>query len=532
MKRRLLGAGLLALMAALAIVPAGAAEPVVFRRGNDSEPASLDPHRANSTWENNIVGDMFLGLTTEDPEGKPIPGAAESWSVNSDGLVWTFKLRPGLKWSDGEPLKASDFVFGFHRVLDPKTAAKYAFILYVVKNAEAVNGGKLPLDQLGIRAPDDRTIEITVEGPTPFLPGLLTHYTSFPIPEHTYRRYGEDWVKPGNMVSNGPYVLAMWKANDYIKVVKNPHFFDAVNVGIDEIDYYPFDSDATSLARYRAGEIDASLGRSAFPIRQYEWVKENLLGQSHVVAQLAIEYLALNMRRAPFDDARVRRAISLCIDRKLLVDKVLMDGSVPAYSFVPTGIANYHEGPRQNFAEWSMDRRRTEAKRLLAEAGYGDSKPLIFEYKHMATPGGRRAAVTEAAMLMQCGVIARLLANEPKIHYAEVQSFDFQVAWGGWVADYNDPQNFLFLLDSRSGAYNYSGYKNPTFERLMDEAKITLDIEKRAGMLAEAEQIALDEDAVLPLNFGTHRVLVAPYVKGYMDNPANIHRTRWMRIER
>ena len=531
-KRRLFGLGLLVLAAAFAVLPAGAAEPVVFRRGNDAEPSTLDPHRAGSTWENNIIGDMFLGLTTEDIDGNPIPGAAESWTTSPDSLVWTFKLRPGLKWSDGEPLKASDFVFGIHRVLDPKTAARYAFILYVIKNAEAANGGKLPLDQVGVRALDDRTVEITVEGPTPFLPGLLTHYTAFPIPEHIYKKYGEDWVKPGNMVTNGAYVLTAWNANDYVKVIKNPLFYDAANVAIDEIDYFPFDNDATALARYRAGEIDANLGRGAFPIRQYDWVKENLPEQSHVVAKLAIEYLALNIRHSPFNDARVRRAISLCLDRKILTDKVMMDGSLPAYSFVPPGIANYHAEPRATYADQPMEQRRAEAKGLLADAGYSESKPLVFEYKHMATAVGRRSAIAESAMLKQCGITVHLFANEPKIHYAEVQAFDFQMAWGGWVADYNDPQNFLFLLDSRSGAYNYSGYHNPAFERLMDEAKVTLDIESRAGLLAKAEQMALDEDAIVPLDFGTDRVLVAPYVKGYKDNPANVHRTRWMRIER
>ena len=507
-------------------------EPVVFRRGNDSEPASLDPHHAGTVWENSIIGDLFLGLTTDDPQGNPVPGAAESWSVSPDGLIWTFKLRPGLKWSDGVPLKASDFVFGFRRLLDPKTAAKYAFILYVVKNAEAVNGGKMPLEAIGIRALDDQTVEITVDGPTPFLPGLLTHFASFPIPEHVYKKYGDDWVKPGIMVSNGAYVLAAWNANDYVKSVKNPLFYDAGNVAIDEVFYYPLEADTTTLARFRAGEIDASLGRGGFPMRQYEWVKENLPGQGHIVAQLAIEYMVLNMRKPPFNDARVRRAISLCIDRKILTEKVLLDGSLPAYAFVPPGISNYRGEPRQAFADWTVEKRRSEAKRLLVEAGYGPDKPLTFEYKHMATPNGRRTAVAEAAMLKECGVVSKLYTNEPKIHYASVQQFDFEAAWAGWVADYNDPQNFLFLLDSRSRAYNYGGYKNEAFDRLMDQAKVTLDIDQRAAILAQAEQIALDEDAMIPLDFGTNRILVAPYVKGYVGNAVNVHRTRWMSLER
>ncbi len=509
-----------------------AAAPMVLKRGNEAEPETLDPLLATTTVENNIVGDMFMGLTTEDVNSHVIPGMAEGWSTSADGLVWTFRLRENLKWSDGVPLKASDFVYGFRHLLDPKTAARYASIEYVIKNAEAVNTGKLPPDQLGVRAPDDRTVEITLEGPTPFLPGLMKHYTAFPMPEHVHKKYGAAWARPGAMVSNGPYMLTEWAPHDHVKLVKNPYFYDAGNVRVDEVYFYPIENESTALTMFRAGNIDANLTTRGIPMAQLPWLKENMPGQARLPPMLANSYMALNMRRPPFDDPRTRRAVSLCIDREIIAEKVVKDDRVPAYAFVPPGIANYHNQPKQVFAAWPMDRRRDEARRLLAEAGYGPKRPLTFEYLYNVSVEQRRATVAEAALLKECGVIMRPIANELKIHYARLQNDDFTAGWGGWVGDYNDPQNFLYLMESGSGAFNYSGYKNPAYDRLMDEAKVTQDLEARAAILAKAEQMLLDDDAVVPLDFTTAKELVSPAVKGIADNIEAIHRTRWMWLER
>lgn len=520
------------LMAVLVTARASAAEPMVFHRGNLTEPDTLDPSQATTTIENNIVGDMFMGLTTEDVNSHVIPGMAESWTTSADGLQWTFKLRPGLKWSDGVPLKASDFVFGLRRLLDPKTAARYASLAYVIKNAEAVNTGKMPTDQLGVRAPDDLTVEITLDAPTPFLAGLMKHYIVYPIPEHVVRKLGDDWVKPGNMVSNGAYMLVEWKAHDHVKVAKNPHFFDAGNVRIDEVIYYPIDDENVALTRFRARDIDANLGTRGLPTQQLAWLEANMPGEARVVPMLSNAYMALNTRRPPFNDKRLRRAVSLCIDREVLAQKVVKDKRVAAYAFVPPGIANYHNTAKHDFSSWSMDQRRQEARRLLAEAGYSEKKPLTYEYLYNVSVDQRRATVAESAMLKDCGIIARPVANELKVHYSLMQQGDFTAGWGGWVGDYNDPQNFLYLLDSRSGPFNYGGYSNPEFDRLMDQAKITLDLDARAVLLGRAEQIALDDTAVVTLDYSTSKELLAPYVKGFADNIEDIHRTRWMWLER
>jgi len=505
--------------------------PMIFHRGNLAEPATLDPTLMDTLPEANIGGDMFMGLTTEDAASKAIPGMAESWSTSDDGLVWTFKLRAGLKWSDGEPLKASDFVFGFRRLMDPNTAAKYASIQYVIKNAEEVNSGKLPLDQLGVHAPDDRTVEISLSQQAPFLPGLLKHATGFPIPEHIVKKFGKDWVKPGNIVSNGAYVAAEWKPNEYVRLVKNPMFFDAANVKIEEVYYYPINDESVALARFRAGDLDANIGNYGFPAAQAEWLAANMPGQSFTTPSLANGFLTLNMRKAPFNDARVRRAISLCIDRDVLARKVMRDGRVPADAFIPPGTANHFPDAKLDFAGWPMDKRRMEAKRLLTEVGYGADRPLAFEYKFAQTKETRRMAIGISALLKECGIVVRLTGNDLKIHYAALAQRDFEVGTVSWAADYNDPQAFLFLLDSRSQGFNYSGYDSPTFNRLMDESKNILDLEKRAGLLAQAEQIALNDSPIVPLAFMTTRELVAPHVKGFVPNAEDVHRTRFMWLE-
>jgi len=519
-----------------ALVLAFAAAPDVsaaqtLRRGNGAEPGSLDPHRIDTAWEIEIVNDLFLGLTTPDARAEPVPGAAESWTTSADGLIWTFTLRAGLRWSDGTPLTAEDFVYAFRRLLDPKTAAKYASIQYVIKNAAAVNSGKLPVGRLGVRAPDARTFEITLESPTPFLPGLLTHITALPVPEHVIRQHGETWIKPGTMVSNGAYVLEANSPHDFIKLKKNPQFYDAANVAIDKVIFYPIEDATVALTRFRARELDLNVTTGGFPVEQLEWLNKNMPGQARIAPGLLVSYIVLNMRKAPFDDGRVRRALSLCLDRDILAAKVARDQSRPAYAFVPPGIANYGNTARLDFAGRTMSARVIEAKRLLADAGYSADKPLTVEHLYMNSQSARRGAVAQAAMLKGCGIVLRLIANEPKVHYRTIQESDFVMASAAWGADYNDPQTFLYLLDSRSLGFNYGGYHNPKFDGLLDQARGEQDLARRAAILAQAEQIALDDNAIVPLLFPTTRTLVAPQVQGYVDNPSNAHPTRWMRLE-
>lgn len=516
-------------------VPLDAANAkMVFQRGNAAEPDTIDPHLTSSTWESHITGELFLGLTTENAQAHPIPGIAESWTTAADGLTWTFKLRKGMVWSDGEPIKASDVIFGLRRVLDPKTASKYASMMFIIENAEDINAGKKPLTALGARVIDASTIELKLNQPAPYLPGLLTHSSSFPVPEHVITKFGKEWTNPGNMVSSGPYVVTEWIPNDYVKVVKNQKFYDAANVAINEITFYPTDDERIALNRFRAGELDANITNRGFPSDQINWLKTNMPGQGRVHTYLATEYAVVNMRRKPFDDPRIRRAISLAINRDIYAAKVWRDGRGPAYSFVPPGIDNYQVEslPKVDFADWPTEKRIAEAKRLLSEAGYGPENPLRFDFNSMTGYDARRAAAGLTTMWREVGIITKPLPNEAKTHYNTIQAADFDVSWAAWVGDYNDPQTFLFLIESNAGVFNYAGYKSKDYDALMSQAKVLLDLKQRAALLAQAEQLALDDVAIIPLTNQVTKNLVGSHVKGYTDNIVNWHRARWMRIER
>lgn len=524
----------LAFIAALAFAPIGAsaADKVVMHRSNGAEPDSLDPHKSSGTWENNIIGDMILGLMTENAKGETIYGAAESHKMSADGRVYTFQIRKDMTWSDGVPVTADDFVFALERILDPKTAAQYASILYPIKNAAAINQGRLPPVNIGARAIDAKTLEVTLENPTPYFLELLTHYTAFPVPKHKVAQLGDDWVKAGNYVSNGAYMLADWVPNSQVRLVRNPKFYDAANVKIDEVVFYPISDSSIALKRFRAGELHAT---NDFPTREYQKLKsggypEIKPSEVRVAPYTATSYIQFNTTKAPFNDARVRRALSLALDRETITDKVLGTGQVPAYALVPPGMANYGQGPELDFKGKPFAERQAEAKALLAEAGFTAANPLKFQYRYRENLDNRRIAIAVAAMWKEIGVSAELFNAETKVHYNALRTQDFEVADAGWVADYNDAENYLFLLQSTSGQMNYGKYANPAYDALMAKAAATTNLEARAAILRDAERIILGEQPLVPLFFSVSRSLVRSNVEGWEDNLLNWHRTRFMRI--
>ena len=393
MTRRTLGLGASAL--ALTTVAAcgggggGAARPArILHMGNAAEPLSLDPHKASGTWENRIIGDMFIGLTTEDASANPIPGMAESWTTSPDGLTWTFKLRDAT-WSDGVPVTADDFVFAFRRILDPKTAAQYATMLNGFKNAEAVLAGTMPTDAVGARAIDPKTLELTLDHPMPYLPGLLTHYTSFPVPKHVVEKFGEKWIQPENIQVNGPFKLKEWRANTLVHVVKNEAYWDKANVALNELFYYPTTDNNAAERQIRTKELDA---QADFSGQRMEFLKKELPEYVRVHAYLGLNYIIFNQRKKPFDDVRVRTALTMAVDRVFAAEEILKAGQYPAYSLVPKGIANYPGGVEAAWKDMTVADRRVEAKKLLEAAGFGPNNPLSFTFTHRNTGDNPRLA--------------------------------------------------------------------------------------------------------------------------------------------
>jgi oligopeptide transport system substrate-binding protein len=501
----------------------------VLRVANSGEPETLDPQHVTSGWENRIVGDMFLGLTTEAADGSVIPGAAESWQVSDDGLVYTFKLRDH-KWSDGVPVTADDFVFAFRRLLDPATAAEYASLLYTIKNARAINEGAIEdMDELGVRALDPGTLEITLERPTPYFLEQLTHSTALPVPKHKVEQLGDDWAKPGNIVGNGPYRVVEWVPADHIKSIKNPLFYDADHVSIDTVLFYPAEDREAATQRLRAGGFDIQYD---FAADQIDGLKQNLPGETRITPDLGIYYYAINTRKPPFDNRGVRQALAMAIDRKEITARVLHGGELPAYSFVPPGIANYGEPAYVEWKDTPYSDRLTRAADLLAAAGFGPAHPLKLTLRYNTTEANKKVAAAVAAMWKQVGIETKFAASEVRAHYNDLQRGDFQVGRAAWIADYNDPQNFLFLMESGTGALNYAGYANPEFDRLMAAASKTLDLKARADLLHRAEAVAMTDMPNIPIYDYVSRDLVAKSVKGWVDNNKDIHRTRFLSIER
>lgn len=495
---------------------------------NQGEPLSLDPHKISGTWENNIVGNMFVGLTTEDSKGEPIPGMAERWEVSEDGRTWTFFLRHAL-WSDGETCDAHDFAFAFRRILDPVNTAEYASLLYPIKNAEAIVAGHVSPEEVGVTALDDLTLEIQLEHPAPYLPQLLMHYTSYPVPKHIVERHGDDWIHPENIAVNGAFTLVKWWSNYIVHLRRNPSFFDAANVALEDLYYYPSNDVNAAARRVMSGEAGWS---TRFPSNQVQQLRSDLPGYVRVAQYLTCNYFSFNVTKAPFNDARVRQALTMAYDRDWVAANIYRTGERAAYSFVPPGILNYPGVARYPWAENSMAERRQEAERLLRAAGYGPNNPLRFEFSHRNTSDNPRVAVIVQNNWRQIApwVTVELRGVEAQVHYANLRAKNFDVGDGAWSADFNDAKNYLYLLETRTGWQNYPGYSNAEYDRLVRESDFEIDVARRGEMMSRAEQIALDEAPICTSVFINSTNLVHPDLTGYEDNISDYHRARWFGI--
>ncbi len=493
--------------------------------GIELEPLTLDPHKSNLLSESRVIGDLMMGLVTEAADASPTPGMARSWETSPDGLTWTFHLREA-RWSDGQPVTADDFVFGLRRLLAPETASIYAYLAYIVQGGEAVNNGRAGPETLGVRALGPRTLQIVLEHPAPYLPQLLMHQSFYPAPAHVVAKFGDAWVRPGNYVSNGPYKLVSWRLGDRIQAVKNPHFFEADKVCLDRINYYPTPDAVSAERRVQRGELDIN---TTFQSNRYERLKRTIPDHVRTHVALATSYLSFNTRDvAPLKDRRVRRALSEAIDRDFITRKLLRAGQAPAYSFVPPIMAGYAPGPRTAWADKSFEARQAEARALLAEVGYGPTKPLKLEIT--------TANNTDSLLLMEAiqadwrsiGVQVSLQQNEGAIAFAAYRERNFEVGSMSWYADFNDPVTFLALMQSQTGGQNYGDYNNPAYDALLAQADQEPDAKIRAGLLARAEQIMLNDEGAAPLFYQVTRALVNPRITGFVDNALNFHRARWM----
>jgi oligopeptide transport system substrate-binding protein len=515
-----------ALVLVLALTDSTALAADVLRLGNPGEPETLDPHRYNLRLEETILTDLFLGLTTFDAAANIVPGAAAEWQVSDDGLTWTFRLRDGLAWSDGTPLTARDFVYAFRRLLAPETAASLAYFMYPLHNAAAVNAGRLPPSQLGVRAADDTTLVIRLEKPYPYLPERLLYPTGYPVPRHVIERVGDDWVKPEHWVSNGAYLLESWQPQAALTLRRNPHFAASglEPAFIERVTYLPLASEQAAYNRYRAGEVHAV---SSFPAGELGTVRSSMSDHLRTSPLLSIMYLVFNTRQAPFDDPRVREALALAVDREILTEKVQRAGHLASPSFVPAMVSHYRPVP-EPWSDEPRDERLARARSLLEKAGHGPGNPLQITLRYVSGTETKRSNLAIAAFWNEIGVRTRLHQSELKVHFSDLRQRNFQVAMAGWFGESN-PEHYLGLWKSDTGDVNYGGYANAAFDARMNRAAGVADLTQRNALLREAEALGIADYPAVPLYSVMVRRLVDPSLQGWTDNARDAHPARLLR---
>ncbi|MEG6267893.1 ABC transporter substrate-binding protein [Enterobacter quasihormaechei] len=529
----LLTAGILCASTATwaANVPAGTqlAEKQELVRNNGSEPASLDPHKVESDVEFNIISDLFDGLVSVSPTGEIQPRLAEKWE-NKDNTVWTFHLRPGITWSDGTPITAEDIVWSWQRLVDPKTVSPYASYpgsMRIVNGTDIAEGKKAP-ESLGVKAINDATLEVTLTQPNAAFLAMLAHPSLVPIDKVLVGRFGEKWTKPEHFVSSGAYTLSQWVVNERIVAVRNPHYWDNAHTVINKVTYLPISSEAADVNRYKAGEIDIVY---TVPINQFDQLKKTLGSELDVSPQLATYYYQFNTTRPPFNDARVRRALNLALDKDIIAGKVLGQGQRPAWLISQPDIGGVKlQNP--DYASWPMDKRIAEAKKLLAEAGFNDSHPLSFNLLYNTSESHQRIAIAASSMWKKnLGVEAKLQNQEWKTMLDTMHTHNFDAVRYAWIADYDDAATFLNTF--RTGdSQNTTQYSNPDYDRALVNAAKSKTAQERGKLYQQAEDLLGRDVPAIPVYHYVRTHLVKPWVGGFTPDKLGYYYTKDMYIKK
>lgn len=515
-------AGALGVLAACSHPPTAQTGGAILLRGGGAEPDSLDPQRARSVEAQTILRDLCEGLTTLDRAARPSPGVALAWSADPTGRTWTFRLRPDARWSNGDPVSAADFVAALRRLVDPHTGSQYAQVVDVIAGAREIIAARAPADTLGVEAPDRATVVLHLVAPAPYLPGLLAHPSTCPVHRATLTaRSGA--FRPGVMVSNGAFQLAGWVQGAHILLLRNRHYWNDRATRLDGVKYLLIADEDAELTRYRAGALDVT---NVVPRGQYDWIRSHLAAQLHVSPQLNTYYYGFNLARAPFRDApQLRRALSLVIDRDLLVERVLRVGELPAWGWIPPGINGY-QNQSFDYAQRPLMERIAEARRLYAQAGYSSAHPLRFELRYNAGEVHTRLALAIASMWKEAlGVEVQLAAEEFKSLLQDIDRGDVEMFRSSWSGDYNDAWTFAQYLRSDFGI-NLPHYRNARYDALLAAAAAEPDTGRRRVQLEEAERVMLADHPLIPIYFYVNKHLVAPRVRGWYDNVMNVTYSR------
>jgi len=490
--------------------------------GNGTEPQDLDPHIVTGVPEQRILSALMEGLVVENPKTlAPEPGVAESWAVSDNGLVYTFNLRKTAKWSNGAALTAGDFVYAYHRILSPKLGSQNAYLLYCIKNAKEFNEGKIKnFDDVGVKALNEFTLQISLNSPTPYFLSLITHMAWFPIYKPAIEKFGKmeqrgtKWTLPGNFISDGAFELKDWKLNEGITVVKNPYYWDKDNVKLNKIVFKPINDAQTEESAFRGGQLDVTYTVPSDKVEKYLESNPELI---RVSPYLGTFYLVFNVQKKPFDNLKLREALALAIDKTALAKNVVKGGKLPAWSFTPPNTAGYT-------CDTVQKENLQEAKKLLAEAGYPNGSGLEpIEISYNSSERNRRIAEAIQSMWKKNLNVDSLLINkEWKVYLDAFRTKDFSVAAASWIGDYNDPSTFLDLWTNTS-SNNRAGWKNSKYSELIQKASITVNKKERNLLFNDAESILLKDAPIVPLYYYTSLALIRVEVKGYYPNILDHH---------
>ncbi len=492
-----------------------------LQRGLNTDPESIDPHKARSVQAAEVLRDIGEGLVAYSAAGGLVGAAAESWSISDDGLTYTFIIRPEARWSNGDAVTAEHFVFSLRRLVDPATAAFYAQAVAAIVNAEAIIASQMAPSDLGVDVADDGTLVITLERPTPYLLSLLTHPSTFPVHPGSVAEHGAAFTRPENLLSNGAYMLKSWEPGSLLKLVRNEQYWNSAETSIEAVNYHVLTQEMTELNRYRAGEIDIT---GSIPPDSFEQVREQYREQMHIAPYLGVYYYGYNLTKPPFaGNAALRQALSMAIDRETLVEKVTGRGEAPAYSWVPPGVSNY-DPRRLSYADMTQDERNAAARRLYRDAGYSEDRPAQIELRYNTSDTQQRIALAVQSMWRDVlGVETTLINEEFQVLLANMREAEVtQVFRSSWIGDYNDAHTFLSVLQGGSPS-NMPRFANDEYDDLMRRAAEQIDPLARQLYLEEAERVLLGEHAVIPLYFYVSKHLVSPRVRGWGDNVLDYH---------
>lgn len=490
-------------------------------------PISINPQTAFDEAGKAIIYDLFEGLVSFTPGGEIAPGAAKAWEVSDNGLTYTFFMDPDAKWSDGSPVTAGDFVDSWQQLLLPETAAPFASLAYSISNARSVAQGTAPPSALGIRAPDETTLIVTLEKPAPFFIELISHYAFMPLHPAAIGRTPSEWLVPGELISNGAYTLSEWQRGQQLILESNTHYRRADAVAVPTIHHVVSNDLSMEVLRYRAGEIDISYDT---PSTQIPWLQERLPGELGIASKLAVYYLAINLNAPELQDPGVRRALSLSIERDVLTERITRGGEQPLFGLVPPTMWPDGKAYRPDWADWPREQRLAEAQRLMRAAGYDDDNPLRLEILFSDSDLAKRLFVAASAMWKDVYVDARLLNVEPRATQQLRREREFQLFRTGWTADYAHPYTFLEIYRTDAGDLNFPNYLNPDFDALLDQA-LAADEDKAGELFRQAEALAMSDDPAIPLFVYSTRRLVKPYIGGWVKNAIDVNLSRHLYFE-